>query len=226
MYFGAPALEPIVRKSAFECFEHLKLNCANGASWSNSCQVWAINYKHFFDPVHGSATRPQGIIRCQLFKASASELSWMWVIIYLVADHVSADIVWGHSRMHLLLQDAWSAFVETPGRNLGFNSWYVCFLLLLGHAAKMAVETGINSTPLDHLTTAEREGKTLTIGEGHSKRSKTKPPSHQSPWESMRAHETVQNFNALRYAEMNSEIKMIKSPCWGRYGRPSALFWG
>ena len=31
----------------------------------------------------------------------------------------------------------------------------------------------------------------------------------------MRVHETVQNFNRLRYAEMNSEIT---SPCWGRYG--------
>ena len=49
--------------------------------------------------------------------------------------------------------------------NLGFNSWYACFLIL-GHAAKMAVDTGVNSTQFDHLTTgAERAGKTWTVGD-------------------------------------------------------------
>ena len=55
--------------------------------------------------------------------------------------------------MHLLLQDAWSAYVETPAppkfrlQLMVFCVFFLCFSHFEGHAAQMAVETGINSTP-------------------------------------------------------------------------------
>jgi hypothetical protein len=56
-------------------------------SWSNSCQVWAINYKHFFDPVHGSATRQRVSSGGFAKKGSASELSH-WRILKVDASDV------------------------------------------------------------------------------------------------------------------------------------------
>jgi hypothetical protein len=86
--------------------------------------------------------------------------------------------------MHLLLQDAWSAYVETPAppkfrlQLMVFCVFFFVFLILKDMLPRWLLK--LASTPHHHLT-AEREGKTWKVGEGQSKRSKTKIPSHRVP---------------------------------------------
>ena len=108
-------------------------------SWSNSCQVWAINYKHFFDPVHGSATRQRVSSGSFAKKGSASELSH-WRILKVDASDVGGygwlPGCWSCQRWRLEVIRGCIYYFKMlgvhiwklqPRQNLGFNSWFSVF---------------------------------------------------------------------------------------------------